>query len=196
MTRSSGRGRYRKIGARVIRAVGSALLLLGAVFVPAQQQPSEYQVKAAFLYNFMKFVQWPDANDASPMVIGVVGNDPFGPLLDEAVRAKSINGRLVQIRRLKARENLHGCHILFISNSDRVDVSRILAALAGDHALTVGESDRFLRQGGMIALLMENDQVRLEINLPAAEDKGLKLSSKLLAVARVMGAPRSRGGGE
>jgi hypothetical protein len=169
-----------------------AVLVMLAPAALAQNGLDEYQVKAAFLYNFTRFVDWPpDLQSASsPFVIGIVGEDPFGPVLDDIVREKNWNGHRIVVRRMNANGNFHGCQILYISNSERTEVPRILAALKGEHVLTVGEFDRFLRQGGEVAFEIENDMVRIAINLKAAEAGGLKLSSRLLAVARVTGSSR------
>jgi hypothetical protein len=123
-------------------------------------------------------------------VIGIVGEDQFGAALDSIARVKTVGGRAIVIRRLKPQDNPRGCHILFISGSER-ETSRILGQLKGDHVLTVGESTHFMRQGGAIAFFIENDSVKLEINPRAAEQNGLKISSKLLGVARLFTSPGS-----
>ena len=182
-----------------IRAVlWTALACYVAIFysnflAAAQGKPDEYQIRAAFLYNFTKFVEWPPdgLGASSPFVIGILGEDPFGAVLDDIVRDKSWNGHRIVLKRLSAGGNFHGCQILYISNSERTEVPRILASLKGERVLTVGEFDRFLRQGGSVAFEIENDLVKIAINLRAAEANGMKLSSRLLAVARVVEGSRN-----
>jgi len=182
-----------------IRAVlWTALACYGAISfssspATAQVKPDEYQIRAAFLYNFTKFVEWPPdgLGASSPFVIGILGEDPFGAVLDDIVRDKSWNGHRIVLKRLSAGGNFHGCQILYISNSERTEVPRILASLKGERVLTVGEFDRFLRQGGSVAFEIENDLVKIAINLRAAEANGMKLSSRLLAVARVVEGSRN-----
>lgn len=168
------------------------ILVFASAPALAQGRTDEYQIKAAFLYNFSKFAEWPDEaqSTSAPFVIGIVGEDPFGPALDNLVQGKNWNGRRIAVKRLDAKGNFHGCHILYISNSERTEVPRILAAVKGEHVLTVGEFDRFLRQGGSIAFDIEDDRIRITINLIAAEASGIKLSSKLLGLARVMTSSR------
>jgi len=171
--------------ARLLIALAFASNLLG---IQAQAQgSSEYAVKAAFLYNFAKFVEWPPGvfgNDGAPLVVGVVGDDPFGSALDQTIRGKSANGRQLIIRRFSWGQNLRECHILFISSSERKRLSQILDSLRGAGVLTVGETDHFNQQGGIINFVIEKGKVRFEINAGAAESSHLKLSSKLLALAK------------
>ncbi|OGG52063.1 MAG: hypothetical protein A3F84_18365 [Candidatus Handelsmanbacteria bacterium RIFCSPLOWO2_12_FULL_64_10] len=150
--------------------------------------PSEYQVKAAFLYNFAKFVEWPTEafQDAtSPFVIGVLGNDPFEGALDQTVRGKKVNGRAMAVRRLK-EEALGGCHILFISASEKRPLWQILGCLKGSSVLTVGEMESFTQAGGIVNFVMKEGRVRFEINADGAERARLRVSSKLLALAKVV----------
>ena len=179
-----------------------ALLVVAAgvlAWIPqagAQSQPlSEYQVKAAFLYNFAKFVEWPaDAfkDPRAPVMLGIVGEDPFGETLDAMVSGKTVNGRGVVVRRFQHGEDLRGCHILFISSSERKRRARILESVKGSAVLTVGEMDQFVQSGGAIGLLLEENKVRFEINVGAAARARLKISAKLLALAQ--SAVNRRGG--
>jgi hypothetical protein len=161
------------------------------------EAPSEYQVKSAFLYNFAKFTEWPSsafADAQSPLVIGVVGDDPFGRQLDEMVAGKSINGRSIEIRRLRRGSDLRQCHLLFVSASERKGLAAILAGVKSFGVLTVSDLDGFLRNGGAIELLLVDDRVRFDINLEPAHQAGLKISSKLLALARSVTDFRAAGG--
>lgn len=176
---------------------GIALLVLLAIgafcTVPilhaAQETELEYQVKAAYLYNFAKFVEWPDAKFQSPqtpLIIGVIGDDPFGVTLDQVVQGKTINGREVIIRRFTVGEDFKQCHLLFISRSMKNSVKGILDQLKGQNVLTVSEIDKFALRGGCINFFIANENVRFQINLSATERAGLRVSSKLLNVAKVV----------
>jgi len=148
---------------------------------------NEYQVKAAFLYNFVKFVDWPAeafSDASSPLVIGIIGEDPFGGALDQAINGKSIGGRPLVVRRLKWGQDLHSCHILYISPSERKRVPQIIQSLKGASVLTVGDMEQFNQQGGIINFILEANRVRFEINSRAADQARLRISSKLLALAK------------
>jgi hypothetical protein len=195
--RSTGPGRAvgQKLagrGCKSRRAEASLMLTIIAVmaspFLQAHGQGAgEYAVKAAFLYNFAKFVEWPPeamGSGSSPLVLGVLGDDPFGAAIDQVVAGKTANGRQLVVRRLKWGQDLKQCHILFISSSERKRLAEILGALRGASILTVGDMDQFGQQGGMIQFVIEQNRVRFEINIGAAQQGRLKLSSKLLALAR------------
>jgi len=144
--------------------------------------PSEYQIKAAFLLNFTKFIEWPAGEAAgSPFSICVLGEDPFGPVLDQLVEGETVGGRKIAVRRIRA-EATGSCEILYVSKQEQ-NIRAVLAG-AGAGVLTVGEGDEFLDNGGMIAFILENRRVRFNIDQGAAQKAGLKLSSRLLAVAR------------
>jgi hypothetical protein len=179
---------------------GSTTLLLAAT--PSNSSPPrdplpEYPVKAAFLYHFVEFVEWPQASPlpAATVTIGVLGRDPFGDVLDKAVLEKVAAGRTLVIRRFASASALERCEILFISSSEMAHLPEILARLQGAPVLTVGEADRFARRGGMIGFFFEDNRVRLEVNRAAVEKAGLRVSSKLLAVARLVKPDPSEGGG-
>ena len=160
----------------------------------AQQAPSEYEVKAAYLFNFLKFVEWPTDMSPSPSgkwVIGVVGVSPFGEELAQVVSGKVVQGHELQVKNFQAAEDLRTCHILFISDSERKRIPAILTALNSSSVLTVGDMDNFTRAGGMIQFVMEDGRVRFVIDVGAASRARLKVSSKLLSLARdVTGAER------
>jgi hypothetical protein len=153
------------------------------------REASEYQVKAAFLYNFAKFVEWPGdvfKDPSDPITICVVGEDLFGAILATSVRGKTINGHNIVIRLLKPRQSLRGCQIGFISSSARKDLGSILLDLEGASVLTVGETKGFAAMGGIINFVIEQDRFRFEVNVDAAERAGLKISSKLLSLAKIV----------
>jgi hypothetical protein len=166
----------------------AATVSLGAT-APAQTVAfTEYQIKAAFLFNFANFVEWPDSafeSPQSPVVIGVLGDCPFGSTLEAAVEGETINKRPIAIKRSRQLEELRRCHILFISRSERARLPHVLAHVRDWPVLTVCELDRFAQQGGMIGFVIRDNKVRFEANLDAAERAGLKISAKLskLAVA-------------
>lgn len=164
------------------------LISVWALFLhtPVAQAASEYQVKAAFLYNFAKFVDWPgDAfKSGGPFVIGVVGDDPFGSDLDDTVSGKSIDDRRIEVKRFKRVSDIQSCHILFVCRSEKSRVDKILDKVSGSRTLTVGDMGQFLQRGGMINFIMEDQKVRFEINADSAQRAGLKISSKLLQLSR------------
>ncbi len=168
------------------------LTIYGGVNVAQTRQQSpvaEYQVKAAFLYNFAKFVEWPEealGDSTQPIIIGVIGRDPFGADLDRILSAETVKGRPLFIKRFKRGEKPLPCHVLFISSSEEKQLTGILARLAGKCVLTVSGSKRFTRAGGMIRFIVKDDRVSFEINVSAAERAGLKISSRLLKLATII----------
>lgn len=150
----------------------------------------EYQVKAAFLYNFAKFIEWPaeafkDANNF--LIIGIIGRDPFGDALD-VLEQKSIAGRKILIRRFASVEDLQRCHILFISNSEKENLPNIFKAIRKWHVLTVGEMKGFPQSGGMVNFILVDNKIQFEINVDAAQQANLRISSQLLKLARIVKA--------
>jgi len=170
--------------ARSLRRAAAVLFLgLAATGVYAQVVAGEYQIKAAFLQNFPKFVDWPglEPGGMSPLVIGIVGNDPFGPMFSSMIANESSNGHPLVLTHLRWNDRLTDCHILFVSASEINHLPQILAGAPG--ALTVGDFDSFARRGGMIELRMVGNRVRFDINVGAARRAGLRVSSKLLGLA-------------
>jgi YfiR/HmsC-like len=150
--------------------------------------PNEYSLKAVFLYNFCRFIEWPDsafAGPNDPLVIGVFGDDPFGPLLDEAVAGETFRGRSIRIEHYRSLREIGRCQLLFVSASESGRVNEILSAVAGRSIVTVGESENFIEHGGMIALVADRNRVRLLINPEALRAARLDASSKLLRVAEI-----------
>lgn len=178
-------------GLRLCR-VARFFLLLALVGSPLSarvqaQSANEYQVKAAFLYNFAKFVDWPAeafGGSNGTLIIGVVGEDPFGGTLDQAINGKSIGGRSLVVRRLKWGQDLRSCQILYISSSERKHLPQIIQSLRGASVLTVGDMGQFNQQGGIINFILEENKVKFEINSRGADQARLRISSKLLALAR------------
>jgi hypothetical protein len=182
---------------KVVRTFLLCFAIAGIGVRPALAAPaaSEYEVKAAFLYNFIKFVEWPQKSNDTPIVIGVLADDdPFFDseasvnYLDHAVSGKTINDRNLVIKRSSRVANLKDCHLLFIPKSERKRIKDILESLKGLNILTVSETENFCQQGGMINFIMESEKVRFEINADAAGKAGLKISSKLLNVAKLVSA--------
>jgi len=151
--------------------------------------PDEYQVKAAFLYNFAKFVEWPAEafqNPGESLVVCVLGEDPFGRTLEDVVSGKRVDGRALAVRRVSDPRQTQGCRILFVSSSERKRVLSVLAAMDESFVLTVGESDSAVAEGMIVNFALEGGKVRFAINPAAAERKRLRVSSRLLSLAIVV----------
>jgi hypothetical protein len=163
------------------------LLLWPAVVVSAQESPAiEYRLKAAFLWNFAKFVDWPTnafANDKAPFVIGVLGDNPFGADLEQTVKGKLINDHPITVKSYRNATDARASHILFVSSSEESKLPDIIESLRGAPVLTVGEYEQFTQSGGMINFVREANKIRFQINDEAAKAAGLKISSKLLSLA-------------
>jgi hypothetical protein len=153
----------------------------------AHGQPlDEYQVKAAFIYNFAKFIEWPSQafhGPSEPIAICVIGQDPFGGALQETVKGKEAAGRALLVRNISDVRGPGSCQVLFVSSSERKHLSSILAGARRCGLLTVGESDGFATSGGIINFRLEGGRVRFEINVVAAQQNELRISSKLLSLA-------------
>jgi len=160
------------------------LLMLGAA-VCVGQSAEEYEVKAAFIYNFTKFVEWPPAADSASFAICILGDDPFQSALDRLTSGKLAGGRPIQVRRLKDGADGKQCQIVFVGASERTKASRLVESVRGSSVLTVGESAEFLRIGGMVFLSMDDNHVSVVINPAATEAAGLKVSAKLMTLAKV-----------
>ncbi|HZQ91321.1 MAG TPA: YfiR family protein [Terriglobales bacterium] len=171
--------------------------LLGAppLRLRAQAAPAEYEVKAAFLFNFLKFTEWPEESAGgvhAPLTIAVLGRDPFGKTLDQMLADKTVRGRKVVVRRVSSVDEAIACPIIFVGGGNEHRLAELVKALEGRSVLTVGESSGFAQQGGVIALRVEDNKVRFDVNLQAAERARLTLSSQLLKLAHIVNeAPRS-----
>jgi hypothetical protein len=155
----------------------------------AAQHTEEYRIKAAFLYNFAKFVDWPTEAfraPGDPMTVCVLGRDPFGQALDDAVAGKKIGARALVVRRIAADHQTAGCHILFVSSSEPARVLSIIAAANQPGILTIGEAGSEASEGLIINLTLVGGKVRFEINITEAGKERLRLSSKLLSLATVV----------
>jgi hypothetical protein len=186
------------VGWSLIRQL-TAVAVLGSALAPLSlyaqtSRPTEYQIKAAYLYNFARFVTWPGltpAPDAGPVTMCVLGEDPFGPVLDAAGTRAETGGRTTTVRRLTGLDGSENCRVLFISASEAPSLDKVIAALRDLSVLTVSDLPDFTRRGGIIQFVIEGNRVRFEVNLTAAETAGLTLSSELLKVAiAVRGTPR------
>ena len=170
------------------------LLLLALLAMPARAEVSpEYKLKAAFLFNFTKFVDWPPtafADATSPVVIGVLGDDPFDGALEDVIRGRTANGHPLTIRRSRRVEDLQGCHVLFICASEKSRQAQITASLKGSAVLTVSDTEEFLASGGMIKVTLVDRKPRLAIDAAAAERAGLKIQAQLLELAAPAGKER------
>jgi hypothetical protein len=167
----------------------AALALSSLVVAALAAPPTEYEVKAAYLYNFLKFVEWrPGGAVAStgPFCIGVVGADPFGAVLDRTIDSKEVLGRPVTIRRVGEPRSASGCHVIFVGRVHNVSTTELLRAVAGTGALTVGDEPGFAQKGGMVNFVLDEDSVGFEINPSAAAREGLTLSPRLLQLARIV----------
>lgn len=178
-------------GARRLRTIAAACLLSCGSCASGNvlAAPTPAQVEAVFLFNFTQFVDWPPqafADAAAPIVIGVLGSDPFGATLDEVVRGEAVKGRPLVVHRGQHIEELVDCQILFISRSERTHLAPLLAMLKGRNVLTVSDLDEFASVGGMICFVLVDNKVRLRVNPEAAKAAGLTVSSKLLRVAQIV----------
>lgn len=168
------------------------LLALSLVFLhlspgaEAQQQANAAQIKATFLYHFSSFVEWPPGSFAepeSPLIIGILGADPFGNFLDELVEGEKAGGHPIIVQRFSEIKEVKKCHILFINSAQPAEA---LKALVHRSILSVGDSEQFIRSGGIIRFFLDNGKIRLEISKSAARQAKLNISSKLLRVAKTV----------
>lgn len=170
---------------------GSAASLTSAFAEAAPRISDEYRVKAAFLFNFAQFVEWPASafpNGDSPFVIGILGEDPFGSYLDDLVRGETVGHRPLLIRRCHDLREASGCHILFVSRSETASLGGVLEELKHRAILTISDVDAFNRYGGMVRFVMENGKIRLRINLDSAKAAHLTISSKILRPSTIVGS--------
>lgn len=178
---------WRRLIWGLVFAFGADSANASVVSGAAPEAAGEYQLKAAFLYNFAKFIDWPSKAFPSantPFTFCVLGADPFGADLERTINNETLGGRQTVIRRLKRQQDAETCHILFISGSEKESVGQILGTLKNTTILTVSEFDSFTQHGGMINLYMKENRIRFEINVAPAEHVGLRISSKLLKLAK------------
>jgi hypothetical protein len=162
--------------------------------LPANSTAEEYSVKAAFLFHFAQFVEWPEEtfkDASSPLTYCTIGEDPFHGSLDAALNGKTIVARPFRVLHFKQPREIQGCQVLFIGAEEKKILPAILAGVKGNSVLTVGESERFVQDGGMIGFFLEENKIRFEVNLEAAQKAKLRISSRLLALAKsVIGGQR------
>jgi hypothetical protein len=173
---------------KILRRVLTSLMVVAVLGHAEVRVVDEYQIKAAYLFNLAKFVEWPSAAFNSvdePFAICVLGRNPFGGLLEEVVRGKTIGNRPFQVREVSTAQQGGSCHILFISSSEQKRVRSLMDEMKGSMTLTVGETDNFLADGGVVNLKLKDSRVRIEINPGCAERAKLRISSKLLSLAEV-----------
>ena len=171
--------------------LASVVVALLASLSPSSQiaaqnlKPTQYQVEAAYLFNFGKFVTWPPKKDApgDSLLVCVLGEDPFGSILDKTTAGETVNGRKIIDKRISRPQDARGCSILFISSAEEQHLDRILAAVKDAPMLTVSDIPGFLEHGGMIQFVIDGGKVRFKVNLGSTDQDGLALSSELLKVA-------------
>ena|SRR5438552_2905708 len=174
----------------------SLVILLG-FFAPQIQAQAfkEYDLKATFLYHLAEFVDWPPEafpTEETPLVIGVLGTDPFGKFLDELVENETVKNRKLAVQRFRSLEEIKSCHILFISSSESGRLDQIFSGLKQRKILTVGDTEGFAQRGGIVRFMPEKNKIRLRINIDAAKAAGLTISSKLLRAADLVGAKAAK----
>jgi uncharacterized protein DUF4154 len=178
-----------------LRMFSSLLLVVGELTLSApyaaglSEQAGEYEVKAAILYNLSRFVEWPPStypDPQTPTALCILGRDPFEDFLTSLTKNQNASGRPVLIRHLKNERGIRDCQVLYISSSERKSVAQILSTLKGSTVLTVGEMSQFAAQGGIVQFKLEERQMHFDINLEAASRMGLKISSRLLVLARIV----------
>ncbi|WP_276501778.1 YfiR family protein [Terrimonas pollutisoli] len=174
----------------VTRLIMAVPLLINLLIISASTQPSrEYQLKAVFLFNFTQFVEWPAnsfSSDQAPMVIGIVGSNPFGSYLEETVHGEKINGRALLIRYYDTMEDIGACHVLFINVTETNKREQIIEKVKDRNILTVSDAPDFMQQGGMIRFFTKQDKIKLQVNLEATKMASLVMSSKLLRLVEVV----------
>jgi YfiR/HmsC-like len=183
----------------MVQVLATAVLALALASPDVRAQNvllTEEQIKAGFLFNFTKFVEWPpesfaDAN--APIVIGIVGDSAVEKLLMEVAAGKSVNGRPVLVKHFKDLQDVRNCQIVFVGSSDEKRMPQILEALKASSVLSVGETPGFIPAGGMINFFIEDNKVRLEINLDAATRARVKISAKVIAVGRLVAQNAGKG---
>jgi hypothetical protein len=186
----------------VLGALLPAGLLLVAGFpalvsaaVPASGLAREYDLKAAFLFNFARYVEWPPESfrgDHAPIMIGILGEDPFGKSLDEIVANESVHDRRLVVRRFASVEQVVPCQILFVSASHAGRLEQVAAKLGKRGILTVGDTGGFASHAGMIGFEMVRNRLRLRVNLAASRAAGLTISSQLLRQATIVGGEAAK----
>jgi len=173
----------------VLAAAVLAALSVSSLAPAAEPAPTEYEIKVAFIYNFAKYVEWPEEtalDSGGVFIIGVLGDDPFGALLDRIAHNRTIGDKPIVIRRFERFEDYTPCHILFVAASEQERLPAIVEALADSPVLLIGDTEGFARRGVAVNFFIEESKVRFEVNPEAAARAGLKISSKLLRLATII----------
>jgi len=181
------------------RKLAAILILMSITSVavtPARGQErklGEYEVKAVFLYNLAKFIEWPDKSldNSSTLTLYILGDDPFGTHLD-AIKGKLIRGKSVDVKQIDSPDALKSVGILFISSSEKGQLQDILKGISSKPILTVGDTQSFAKRGVMVNFYIENNKIRFEINIEAAKLAGLKISSNLLKMGKIIPPPSGK----
>jgi YfiR/HmsC-like len=182
---------------RTASAFCAILVIAAMVLLPVSisgsaelSRPAEYELKAAFLYNFIKFTEWPPeqlGKEDAPFIIGVLGKDPFGAALDKVIQGETIHRKTIVARRFaRMDEAAANSHVLFISSSEENNLTGVLRVLSGQSVLTVSEIENFAQRGGVICLKKENNRIVFEINLEAAKGAKLNMNAQLLRLAKIV----------
>jgi hypothetical protein len=183
--RSGGAAQGRDCAGRIQRAVLAATLILAVTGwggpTAAAPKMDEYQAKAAFLYSFLKFVQWPSAD--GPLTVAVLGDDPFDWRLDDVMRGRSANGREIVVKRIRASDDVSEYQVVFVSASEAPNVADILKRARGAPVLTVGEMSTFVEDGGMVRLFVDGERIRFQVGAHAVQQARLRVSAQLLSLA-------------
>lgn len=166
----------------LIRVYLSAAILLLQPHSIFSQSLQEYEVKAAFLYQFTKFIEWPATRASDSLTVCIFGNDPFGETLDE-LEAENGTAARIQIRRIEKLSDIDACHLLFISHTNQDKAFEIVREAEGKNVVTVSEIGGFIQRGGMINFVRQGNKIRFEINQKQAQKEGINISSKLLSLA-------------
>jgi YfiR/HmsC-like len=178
-------------------AAACLLCLLATPSTRAQTSASsEYLIKAGFIYNFAKLMEWPGPvfpQPNSPIVIAILGTDPFQGTLDTVLRGKQVNGRDFVVKHLKWGDDLRGCNIIFVSSSEKAHFDDLFRQIRGLPILTIGDTPGFAESGGIINFVLEDDKVRFEIDVDAARQANINISSRLLALAKIVPDTASAG---
>jgi hypothetical protein len=183
-------GKLRVLACLILYALAAAVSTSTGTTAPT----AEVQVKTAFVYNFVKFVQWPPTvfpSDETPIVLCVLGDDPLGNAL-ESLKGKTAQGRRIEVRQISKITEIRGCQIVYVCRSEREHKTKIITEIK-PYMLTVGDMPSFVSAGGMINLILSDNRVAFEINVAAADKSGLKISSQLLKLARIARGSGGRG---
>jgi hypothetical protein len=172
-----------------LKSVLAIAALLGVALICRADEPSrEYKVKAAFIYNFARFIEWPPevfADSEAPFVVAVVGKDPFDGALEQVASGKKIGARRVEIRHFDSIDDIGPCQILFVPITDDDSEARTIRKIENGHVLSIGEGEAFTANGGTLRFFSEDNKIRFEVNTDAADRASLRISSKLLNLARI-----------